>query len=393
MPSLLRRLKSLLAGGARSASVIGRLVPAALAVVGVMVAALFAVSIPLALAVAVIVAVAVYWAIPAPRTADLAPSERIVQEHTLLVESIEHTPMPFAVYDQDDCLLVCNDSYRKLYGKAFNNEQSAGERPRIHYTDLVRSFSADSIPPDRMDAYVEDRRRAQRGADGTGVDRYYSGFGWFRVTKFATPSGAVAGFAVDINQLKGREKALQAQIERSKTLENRLRSLANTDSLTTLPNRRAFFERLKAEYTRARRYGEPMAVMMVDIDRFKSINDAHGHGFGDQVIMRVAAAASGALRVHVDLIGRVGGEEFAVLLPATDAEGARECAERIRAAVAALGFESTKGEVNVTASFGVSEMWQADRTPSDCVSRADSALYEAKAQGRDRVVTWTEPPG
>lgn len=101
---------------------------------------------------------------------------------------------------------------------------------------------------------------------------------------------------MDINELKQRESALRTQVERSKSLESKLRALANTDALTGLPNRRAFFERLESEFVRANRYREPLCVVMMDIDNFKSINDVRGHAFGDQVITRFACTAAAVWR-------------------------------------------------------------------------------------------------
>lgn len=318
-------------------------------------------------------------------------ARRVVEEHKLLVESIESAPIPFAVYDQDDYLVVCNESYEKLYGDVFDTLRSRNPGRRIHYADLVRGFSASSLPADELNAYVAERCQAQRNADGTGVDRHYPGFGWLRVTKFATPAGAVAGFAVDINELKQRETALNAQIEKSKSLENQLRELANTDPLTELSNRRSFFERLEAEFTRANRYGNSLSVVMMDIDNFKSVNDVHGHSLGDEVIKRLASTAAAGVRTHVDMVGRVGGEEFAILLPVTGAEGARECAERMRRSITVLEFEAGHDEkFRVSASFGVATALPEDRSHSECITRADGALYEAKATGRNRVVVWDE---
>lgn len=318
--------------------------------------------------------------------------EKIVEEHKLLVESIQSAPIPFAVYDRDDYLIVCNKSYEDLYGDVFDTLRSRIPGRRLHYADLVRGFAADTVPPDEIDAYVDQRCRAQRAADGTGVDRYYSGFGWLQVTKFATPGGAVAGFAVDINELKRRETALHAQIDKSKVLQRELRALANTDPLTELSNRRAFFERLESEYARARRYQNPLSVIMLDIDRFKAVNDVYGHSVGDAVITRLASTAGAELRANVDLIGRVGGEEFAILLPATDGDGARECAERIRKSIAALEFQDGDDKLRVTASFGVTAMMPDDRSASECITRADGALYQAKSLGRNRVVVGGEKP-
>lgn len=371
-----------------SAAQLARLASVALALTGIGVALLFPGSLPVATGVAVVTAVGLWMFTGIAARAPDPRAEQIMEEHKLLVESVEHSPIMFAVYDREDYLIAANESYEKLYADVFDELRRGDPSRRIQYADLIRGFSAKTVPPEEMESYIAERCRIQREADGTAVDRHYEGFGWLRVTKFSTPSGAVAGFAVDINELKDRESALNAQIERSKTLENQLRELANTDSLTGLPNRRAFLERLETELARVERYGEPLSVIMIDIDNFKSINDAHGHSFGDEVIARIAATVASVLRTPLDLIGRLGGEEFAVLLPATGVDGAWECAERMRIAVAEVPFESGGELMRVTASFGIAAVAAGDQQGSDVMSRADTALYRAKAGGRNRVAAW-----
>lgn len=371
-----------------SAALLSRLASVALALTGIGVVLLFAGNLPVAAGAAAVTAVGLWMITGVAARAPDPRAEQIMEEHKLLVESVEQSPIMFAVYDREDYLIAANESYEKLYADVFDELRRGDPSRRIHYADLIRSFSARTVPPEEMEDYIAERCRIQREADGTAVDRHYDGFGWLRVTKFSTPSGAVSGFAVDINELKERESALNAQIDKSKALENQLRELANTDSLTGLPNRRAFLERLETEFTRVGRYGEPLSVIMIDIDNFKSINDVHGHSFGDEVIARIAATAESALRTPVDLIGRLGGEEFAVLLPATGADGAGECAERMRTAIADIPFEAGGESVRVTASFGIAAVAADDQQGSDVVSRADSALYRAKIGGRNRSMAW-----
>lgn len=371
-----------------SAAPLSRLTSVTLALSGIGVVLLFPDNLPVAAGAAVVTAVGLWMITDIAARAPDPLAEQIMEEHKLLVESVEQSPIMFAVYDGEDYLIAANDSYEKLYADVFDELRRGDPSRRIHYADLIRSFSARTVPPEEMGEYIAERCRIQREADGTAVDRHYDGFGWLRVTKFSTPSGAVAGFAVDINELKERESALNAQIEKSKTLENQLRELANTDSLTGLPNRRDFLERLEMEFTRVNRYGEPFSVIMMDIDNFKSINDVHGHSFGDDVIARIAATAASTLRTPVDVIGRLGGEEFAVLLPATGADGAGECAERMRIAVADIPFEAGGKSVRVTASFGIAAVTADDQQGSDVVSRADTALYRAKTGGRNRTMAW-----
>ncbi len=169
-------------------------------------------------------------------------------------------------------------------------------------------------------------------------------------------------------------------------LERELRRLATIDPLTGAANRRQFMDRLTAELERARRYGHALSVVMLDIDHFKRINDTHGHAVGDEALRALVATLHGALR-DVDLLGRLGGEEFAVVLPETPPVGAVEVAERLRAAVAGIGVPvAVDGILSFTASLGVAGLDAADAGIEDLLARADRALYRAKQDGRDRVV-------
>ena len=168
-------------------------------------------------------------------------------------------------------------------------------------------------------------------------------------------------------------------------LVNRLRHLSQHDTLTQLLNRRAFTVRLQAERARQRRSPGPMALLVVDLDRFKSVNDRFGHAAGDTVL--VAAAA--LLRRHardVDTVARMGGEEFALLLPGTDRDGACRVAERMLAAFRALAVEVDGVVIRVSASIGIAVSTHAGEDDPLLFQQADRALYQAKAGGRDRVV-------
>lgn len=167
----------------------------------------------------------------------------------------------------------------------------------------------------------------------------------------------------------------------------RLRRLAASDPLTGLINRGYFDERLEEEEIRARRYDRPLAVAMIDIDRFKQFNDTHGHANGDDALRTVASAIRGSIR-RTDLVGRYGGEEFVVLFPETPPDAAVRKAEDIRQAVAAvrIPLRGRDDVAHVAVSIGVAG-WPNDVRELDGVlERADRRLYEAKQTGRDRVV-------
>jgi diguanylate cyclase (GGDEF)-like protein len=164
----------------------------------------------------------------------------------------------------------------------------------------------------------------------------------------------------------------------------RLAAQAASDPLTGLANHRTFFERLNAETGRARRHGASVGLVLIDLDHFKRVNDHHGHQVGDRVLLE-AAGRLGALAREEDTLARIGGEEFAWLLPETGAQAAWEAAERARSAIAAEPFPVAG---KVTMSAGVAELGP-DGTVNELFRAADAALYWAKSQGRDACVPYT----
>ena len=182
-------------------------------------------------------------------------------------------------------------------------------------------------------------------------------------------------------------------ITERKTMEDALRKAATTDVLTGIANRRHFMDRTEAELARARRHGRPLALAMFDIDYFKRVNDQFGHAVGDEVLRAVARVCLAAMRQH-DMVGRVGGEEFALLMPDTTMESAVPMIERLRLTLRALRVtlpaNSGAQDVGITASFGVSALQTTD-TLDTLLAHADDALYAAKRQGRDQVRV-AQPP-
>lgn len=174
---------------------------------------------------------------------------------------------------------------------------------------------------------------------------------------------------------------LFASLARQRT---ELESLARTDMLTGLANRREFMARLVQESQRQRRGEQPLSLVMLDVDHFKQINDTHGHPAGDRVLASLGALVRANVRQEVDLAARLGGEEFALLLPETDAEGAQRVARKIVEALRALPIEHAGHLLPVTVSAGVTQVH--DGEGEQALRRADDCLYEAKRQGRDRVV-------
>ncbi|MEI6310507.1 MAG: sensor domain-containing diguanylate cyclase, partial [bacterium] len=199
--------------------------------------------------------------------------------------------------------------------------------------------------------------------------------------------GAFSESAVRLVQALANEAVIAFENAR---LFREVQKLSAVDPLTGLYNRRHFNASGEMEFQRAVRYDLPLSAIMMDIDHFKRVNDTYGHAAGDRVLVAVAAVCIRGLR-SMDLHARYGGEEFCFLLPETAPKGALNLAERLRAAVAALHFDSDKGSFALTASFGVAERLAGEDSIDPLLERSDRALYEAKRGGRNCVAMWTLP--
>ena len=174
-------------------------------------------------------------------------------------------------------------------------------------------------------------------------------------------------------------------------LSEQMKQLAITDQLTGVLNRRGFQDGALRSISQARRTGAALTAVMADLDHFKRINDTYGHGVGDLALRRFAAHLSSELR-QGDLVGRVGGEEFALLLVDTDIDGGRQVAHRLCHSFALAGLETQGARVQLTASFGVAALDDADGDVQDLLDRADRGLYMAKEMGRNRVCVSPSDP-
>ncbi|EJM01658.1 PAS domain S-box/diguanylate cyclase (GGDEF) domain-containing protein [Pseudomonas sp. GM102] len=240
----------------------------------------------------------------------------------------------------------------------------------------------DSVYPDDLD-YAE-RSLAQVLVKGAVEDREYriiAADGQMRwlsdkcfINRQAEPGQPViiVGIAEDITE----KKQMQAQLQH----------LASTDALTQSSNRRHFFECAHREFEEARLNGAPMAFLLLDIDDFKVVNDTYGHQEGDKVLQRIAESGRAALR-RGDLFGRIGGEEFAAVFPGCAPDMAMQVAERLQREIQRLSFSHDDQTFGITVSQGLTSLTPEDESIDSLFARADAAMYQAKRQGKNRIIS------
>jgi diguanylate cyclase (GGDEF)-like protein len=169
--------------------------------------------------------------------------------------------------------------------------------------------------------------------------------------------------------------------------QDKLQKMATTDFLTGIANVRLFSEAGECEVQRAHRYKRPLSLLMIDLDHFKKVNDKYGHAIGDKILVAFAGMCKKCLR-KVDIFGRLGGEEFAILLPETDINGGKKFAERLRSTIEKGRIKIENESFHITVSIGVTELLPDDNQLETALKRADDTMYEAKRKGRNQVVMY-----
>ncbi|MDF1501677.1 diguanylate cyclase [Roseisolibacter sp. H3M3-2] len=327
-------------------------------------------------------------------TGDLAADEvyNILARRVARALSVSHCAVILAAPGRDDAVVATAFENAKLQKRPI----SVGDYPEVREAlehdrpVLIEELSASPLYGLRPAMGLDGTEVPVRSAMALPftVDSAQRGVFLLRRTREQPPltpedvefAEAVIGAAVAVMQ--------RAQVIETTRADNaRLEQLATRDPLTQLLNRRALTERLTTEMERALRYDHSVALLLIDLDHFKRVNDTHGHLVGDAVLRDVSELLLGVAR-SVDVVGRYGGEEFLVVLPETDDDGAAAFAERIRERVEAHAFRpwDEDRELRMTASIGVAS-FPAARIESveDLFARADAALYRAKADGRNRV--------
>ena len=294
---------------------------------------------------------------------ELKKSEAALRENRrFLQDLIEHSGTLIFAKDKEGRYLLINQMYEKLTGH--HRDQVLGR------TDFEIYSGEDALIFTENDKFVIESMKTRRYEELLGAHH-------FLTTKF--PLLDADG---NVNGVCG----ISADITEQKELQKKMEWLANTDALTRLVNRRRFHELADLEISRARRFIHSLSVLMLDIDNFKSINDNYGHDVGDKVIAYIGDMCRNELR-DIDIAGRLGGEEFAILLPDTSPETALQVAERLRHEIENYEMEFSGGAVlKFTVSIGCVSSTDLSLDVEQLLKRADQCLYEAKKSGRNRVV-------
>lgn len=270
---------------------------------------------------------------------------------------------------------------------------SASEDTLRRCEDIALSIFIEKCGTEKCSSNIERRRVL---APGVAVGPEYSGLSTSQLRYTAVLGSQDSGFGIFALWTGEHSKASQESflivgplvnaayvVLDNARLYQQMQKLASTDELTGLANYRQFQETLEREFQRSRRTAEPLAVLILDLDDFKSINDTFGHKCGDQVLQNVAAAFMGSARQY-DLLARYGGEEFAAILPGSNARGAVEMGERLRLLVRTVAARMKLDHLST--SVGVAVYPNARIQDSQgLVREADAALYKAKREGKNRV--------
>lgn len=316
-------------------------------------------------------------------TRDITARRRLEAELTesrnLLSYAVSEMSDGLAMFDRAGHLVYCNDRYRSMFPLT-SEERRLGSNIR----DILKAVveKGEQLNLGDPDKWINDVITSMQ-VNGEEQVSLLDGR-WLQVRTRPTLDGASLVVVSDVTSMKKAEAELM-------TLTGQLQVLASTDALTGLMNRRAFDAAIGEEVERSERNRRPLSLVLCDVDRFKTYNDDYGHPAGDECLRAVARCLKEALLRHDDMAVRYGGEEFAALLPNTDEDSANIIAERVRSSLFDLGLQHTRSEhgvVTVSAGISTYPARARRRSAEQLVARADLALYDAKAAGRNRVTGW-----
>jgi diguanylate cyclase (GGDEF)-like protein len=300
------------------------------------------------------------------------PQSPPVNLEPILLDALKLTPNCFGVLNQDKEVIYCNQHFASIFGTT--TEDAIGKKSGDLLRHAWETKQGVIINTDDFEQWLENLHKLHSEKALNQYETDLSDGRWFKMTRINLDSGYTIIMGADITNLKQAQTSLEQA-------HQQIESLVNTDQLTGVHNRRSYNQLAKQECARAIRFNQQLSLLVIDIDYFKVINDNFGHEGGDSILKQFAQICS-------DLsLSRIGGEEFTIILPMTDGEGAMMIAERIREHIAKHSFHTTQANSNikVTVSIGVSSLTAGDKVIQDLFSRADMAMYCAKRGGRNQV--------
>ncbi|MBI3161650.1 MAG: PAS domain S-box protein [Chloroflexi bacterium] len=308
---------------------------------------------------------------------DITERKQAEDQLRQLSRAVEQSPASIVITNVAGKIEYVNPKFTALTG--YSLDEARGKTPRL--------LKSDKSPPE---IYADLWQTILAGKEWRGefVNRKKNGDTYWEyasISAITDAKGNITHFVAVNEDITTRKKTE----ERVRSLNIELEKQALTDYLTNLYNRRYFMQRGVEEFKRAKRNDQPLSLLMLDIDGFKQVNDSYGHEAGDRALQQVASALKSNLR-ETDVIGRMGGEEFAMLLPNTSVEDAALLAERVRETIAATSFETPTRALTITACIGVSALNGDMSNIDDMFRHADAALYHAKNNGRNRTARYTE---
>ena len=307
---------------------------------------------------------------------DITERKRVEDQLRQLSSAVEHNPSSIVITDISGRIEYVNPKFTDVTG--FTLDDVRGKTP----WDM---FGSSKMQPETLAGHQQ-AIRSWKEWRGEMLNRKKNGETYWEsvsISPITDSSGVVTHFVVVNEDITARKESE----EKIKHLNAGLEQLAMTDYLTNLYNRRYFIQRGTEEFKRARRNNQPLSLLMLDIDEFKTVNDTYGHEAGDMALQQVAAALKSSLR-EIDILGRMGGEEFAVLLPSTLLHEAVLLAERIQQIIAGTPLEVPGASLTITISIGVAVIADEMSGIDDLLRNADAALYHAKNSGRNRVMKY-----
>lgn len=308
---------------------------------------------------------------------DVTERKQAEEKLRQLSSAVEHSPSAIVISDASGHIEYVNPKFTALTG--FTLEEVRGKIP-------LNTYGAGELQDEAKRSEHWQTIRDGKEWRGEMLNRKKDGETYWEaasISPIMNSAGIITHFVAvseDITLRKENE-------EKIKHLNAGLEKLAMTDHLTSLYNRRYFMQRGAEEFKRSRRTNHPLSLLMLDIDHFKRVNDTHGHEAGDMTLQQVAAALKSSLR-ETDILGRMGGEEFAVLLPNTLSKEAALLAERIRHAVESIPFEIPGATLTITISIGVAMQAEGMSGIDDMLRNADVAMYNAKHRGGNCVMRY-----